>query len=100
MSSGSLNSQSNSGDLSAKDLFLKNPDLVAMTISHLRLTSHKKRRQCLFNVALSCKDFLDEALDALWEELNSLVLVLKVLPASQFEDGEFVRANVHHKSMI
>jgi hypothetical protein len=42
---------------------------------------------------LTCKDFLDEALDALWEALDSLVPLLKLLPALQVEDDVYVCAN-------
>jgi hypothetical protein len=87
-----------SDDLSAKDSFLKDPDLMAMTFSHLQvsLRGDKKSHQYLFNVGLTCKDFLEEALDKIWEDMDSLVPLLKVLPALQVEDGAYVRANVHH----
>ena len=70
-------------DVTAKDSFLKNPYLKAMTFSHLQL---EFKNRSLLNAALTCKDFLDVALDALWEELGLLVLLLKVLPALRFED--------------
>ena len=76
-------------------LFLKNPDLMAMTFSHLQVKNDKKNRRCLFNAALTCKDFLDIALDALWERLDSLLPLLKLLPALQVEDGAYICANVH-----
>ena len=96
----SLNSHTQTGyteldDVTAKDSFLKNPDLMAETFSHLQVKNDKKNRLCLFNAALTCKDFLDAALDALWEELHSLVPLLKLLPALQLEDGAYVCANVH-----
>ena len=72
-------------DTTAKDSVLKNPDLMAMTISHLRVKNVACNRY-LLNAGLTCKDFLDVALDALWEELHSLVPLLKLLPALQFED--------------
>ena len=100
----SLNSNTQTGcteldDITAKDSFLKNPDLMAMTFSHLR-DDNKKNRQYLFNATLTCKDFLDVVLDALWEELHSFVPLLKLLPALQFEDGEYVCAHVHVLYMI
>ena len=55
-------------------------------------------RECLLNVALTCKDLLDVALDTLWEELDSFMPLLKVLPALQdaSEDGDtYVCANAH-----
>jgi hypothetical protein len=83
-------------DVTAKHSFFKNPDLMAITFSHLK----NEKRRCLLNVALTCKDFLDVALDALWEELFSLVPLLKLLPALQFEDGAYVCANVHVFSYV
>ena len=74
------------------DSFLKNPELKAMTFSHLQVD---KKHQCLLNAALTCKDFLDVALDALWEEMDSLVPLLKLLPGLQVEDDAYVCANVH-----
>ena len=50
---------------------------------------------CFFNAALTCKDFLEVALDALWEKLDSLVPLLKLLPTLQIEDDAYVRENVH-----
>ena len=77
-------------DVTAKDSFMKNPDLMAKTFSHFE--NNKKNRWYLFNAALTCKDFLDVALDALWKELDSLVPLLKLLPALQIEDGAYVCA--------
>ena len=68
---------------------------MAMTFSHLQVKDDKKNRQCLFNAALTCKDFLDVALDALWKELCSLVPLMKLLPALKVEDGAYVYANIH-----
>ena len=80
-------------NVTARDSFLKIPELMAMTISHLRGEVDEER--CLLNAALTCKDFLDIALDALWEKLESLVPVLKLLPALEVEDKAYVCANVH-----
>ena len=73
---------------------------MAMTFSHLQLEveyDNKIISQCLLNAALTCKDFLDVALDALWEKLYSLVPLLKLLPTLQVEDENmktyFVCAN-------
>ena len=73
---------------------------MAMTFSHLHIIcmeSEEPEPWCLLNAALTCKDFLEVRLDALWEELVSLVPLLKLLPALQIEDGAFVchDANVH-----
>jgi hypothetical protein len=86
-------------DVTAKDSFLKNPDLMAMTFSHLQLEVEKHR--CLLNAALTCKDFRDVALDALWENLDSWVPLLKLLPALhwQVEDNAYVCANIHGFSL-
>ena len=78
-------------DVTAKNTFLKNPELKAITFSHLQI----EKRPCLLNAALTCKDFLEVALDVLWEELDSMVPLLKVLPALQLEDDEYVCSNVH-----
>ena len=94
----SLNSHTQTGseldNVTAKDSFLKNPDLLAMTFSHLQVEKDEEC-QCLLNAALTCKGFLDVALDALWEELDSLVPLLKLLPALQVEEKAYVCADVH-----
>ena len=92
----SLNPHNQTGldDVTAKASFLKNTDLKAMTFSHLPVKNDEKRR-CLLNAALTCKDFLDVALDALWEKMDSLVPLLKLLPALQVKDGAYVCANAH-----
>ena len=75
-------------DVTAKRSFLTNPDLKEMTFSHLQ-------RGSLLNVALTCKDFLNEALDGLWEKMNSWMPLLKLLPALQVEDDAYVCENVY-----
>ena len=88
-------------DVNAKKSFLKNQYLMTMAFSHLQLvqvdseTIDKTNRQNLLNAALTCKDFLDVALDELWKRMDSFLPVLKLLPALQFEDDSFVCANVH-----
>lgn len=82
--------------LTAEDFFLKNPDLVTQILSHLPFENDKKYRLCLFNAALTCKDFLDAALDALWEKLDSLVPLLKLLPALRVENQAYVCPNALH----
>ena len=81
----SLNSYSHIGldNVTAKKSFLKNQDLMTMTFTYLQ------GNKCLLNAALTCKDFLDVALDKIWEKLDSLVPVLKLLPALQFENDEY-----------
>ena len=81
-------------DAIAKKSFLKNEYLMSMTFSHL-LDVTQNDRTSLLNAALTCKDFLDVALDVLWEELDSLVPLLKLLPALQVENKAYVCANVH-----
>ena len=97
-----LNSHTQIGldNVTAKDSFLKNAELKAMTFSHLPLAVdsdyyYDENRRWLLNAALTCKDFLDVALDALWERMYSLVPLLKLLPALQIEDDAYVCANVH-----
>ena len=97
----SLNSHTQTGytelddTITAKDAFLKNPDLMAEAFSYLQVKNDKTNRRYLFNATLTCKDLLDVALDALWEELNSLIPLLKLLPALQIEDGVYVCENIH-----
>ena len=55
-------------DVTARNSFLKDSELMAMTISHLQddlETDENLKRWCLLNMALTCKDFRDVALDAL-----------------------------------
>ena len=81
----SLNSYTQIGldNVTAKNSFLKNQDLMTMTFTYLQ------GNKCLLNAALTCKDFLDVALDKIWEKLDSLVPVSKLLPALQFENDEY-----------
>ena len=81
----SLNSYTQIGldNVTAKITFLKNQDLTTMTFTYLQ------GNECLLNAALTCKDFIDVALDKIWEKLDSLVPVLKLLPALQFENDEY-----------
>ena len=98
----SLNSSSQIGcteldDVTAKKIFLKNTELKAMTFSHLQLDRYYENLhgQCLLNAALTCKDFLEVALDELWREMYSLMPILKLLPGLQYENDTYVCANVH-----
>ena len=81
-------------DVTAKHSFMKNTELKAMTFSYFQVKDAKTKRRDLFNAALTCKDFLEVALDALWEELGSLVPLLKLLPALQVENKEYVCAKM------
>ena len=83
-----------SDDVTAKYSFLRNPDLVAITFFYLQVENYDKY-QCLLNAALTCKDFLDVALNELWEELDSLVPLLELLPTLRVEDNAYVCANVY-----
>ena len=67
---------------------------MAMTLSHLPVENDDKYL-CLLNAALTCKDFLDVALDELWEELDSVVPLFKLLHALQVEDEAYVCTNFH-----
>ena len=71
---------------SAKESFLKNTYLMSMTISYLP----EGIPFYLLNAALTCKDFLDVALDALWEEMCSWEPLLRLLPTLQLEDDSYV----------
>ena len=77
--------------VTAKDSFLKNPDLMTMTFSYLQ----GEDNESLLNAALTCKDILEVALDAYWEDLYSLGPLLKILSAVQVEDDVYVCANFH-----
>ena len=94
----SLNSHTRIGlnNVTAKHSFLKNPELKAMTFSHLKdKNDWTLNLKCLLNVALTCKDFLDVALDALWEDMDSFLPLLQLLPALQLEDDDvYVSSNV------
>ena len=79
-------------DLAAKESFLKNQYLITMTLSHLDFWIDMTS---LLNAALTCKDFLDGALDALWEMMPSFLPLLKLLPALKVEHAAYVCANVH-----
>ena len=98
MASLRLNSHTQMGletgnNVTAKFSFLKNQDLLAMTFSYLQ--SNDGNDVCLVNAALTSKDFLDVALDKIWEEMDSLLPVLKLLPALQFANNEYyVCANI------
>ena len=89
MPSFNSHTQIGSDNVTAKNTYLKNQDLMAMTFSYLQGND-----ECLLNAALTCKYFLDVALDKLWEKMDSLVPVLKLLPALQFENDIYVCANV------
>ena len=92
----SLNSHTQCTELyvvTAKHSFLKNPELKAITFSHLQFK--ELERGSLLNAALACKDFLDVALDGLWEKMDSLVPLLKLLPALQFKNKAYVCVDVH-----
>ena len=82
-------------NVTARDSVLKNPDLMAKTFSHLKAMDLDYGSHDLFNAPLTCKDFLDVELDALWEKLDSLVPLLKLLPTLQVVDEAYVCANVH-----
>ncbi|KAF8801972.1 hypothetical protein BYT27DRAFT_7261408 [Phlegmacium glaucopus] len=77
-------------DFTAKDFFLNNPYLISQTFSHLQVEDDREYCLSLFNAALTCKHFLDAALDALWENLDSLIPLLRLLPALCVEDNAYV----------
>ena len=94
-------------DATAKHTFFKNSELKARAFSHIYYAyliqeaepeyydTGETYRECLLNAALTCKEFLDVALDTLWEELDSFVPLLKVLPALQVEGNAYVCANAY-----
>ena len=83
----------NLDDATSKDSFSKNQYLMAMIFSHLQVENDKTS---LLNAALTSKDFLEVALDRLWESMASFLPVLNLLPALEFENNTYyVSANVH-----
>ena len=93
MASLHAHTQTGYTNVTAKQSFLENPELKAKTFSQLlQVKNDKINRRSLLNAALTCKDFLDVALDALWEELDSLVPLLKLLPAMKLESNAYVCA--------
>ena len=48
-------------------------------------------RRTLLRLALTCKAFIEPALDRLWRSLDSLFPLLKILPAFGKSDGTYVR---------
>ena len=68
--------------VTAKDSFLKSRYLMKITFSHLHSSGWFDKTSFL-NAALTCKDFLDVALDALWETMYSWDYLLVLLPALQ-----------------
>ena len=59
------------------------------------LKNDDKGDRWLFNAALTYKDFLDVALDALWKEMDSLMPLLNLLPTLHLKNEEYVCVNVH-----
>ena len=85
-------------NVTVKDSVLKNTDLMALTFSYLPKPPYNcddDSECCLLSAALTCKDFLDVALDALWETMHSWEPLLKLLAALEVENDTYVRANVH-----
>ena len=70
-------------NVTAKESFLNNTELMAMTVSHLQEYDEKG---CHFNMSLTSKYFRDVALDALWEDMHSFLPLLELLPAVQLND--------------
>lgn len=57
-------------------------------------------RQNLAWLALTCKAFLEPALDRLWRSLNTLYPLFKILPAFKQTDGTHVRIQFPAKSIL
>lgn len=50
--------------------------------------AYKQRCQVFLNVALTCKGFLDPALDRLWARMSAIIPVLKLFPGFIFNESE------------
>lgn len=56
-------------------------------------TEVKAARRNLIRAALTCKVFLDPALDRLWRAIDTLLPLLKLLPSFQLVGGVYVKFN-------
>ena len=85
--------------------FHSNPDILDEICEYLSYEDDvdaddiASSRRTLLCLALTCKAFLEPALDRLWRNLDSLFPLLKVLPAFIQTDGTYVRHILHRKSL-
>lgn len=81
----------------AKLPFHSNPDILDEICEYLSYEDEvdaddiASSRRTLLRLALTCRAFLEPALDRLWRNLDSLFPLLKVLPAFIQTDGTYVR---------
>lgn len=78
--------------------FHSNPDILDEVCKFLHdeqqdssSEAARTSRRNLLWVALTCKAFLEPALDCLWRFLDSLFPLLKLLPSFTQSDGTYVR---------
>ena len=60
---------------------MKSTSLESLDMENDYFCSFNEQLRYFLNAALTCRDFLDVGLDALWEELDSLMPLLRLLPA-------------------
>lgn len=70
--------------------------LLRLVFQHLKYLDEVEpngphiNRKGLLNIALTCKAFLEPALDTLWESLDSLLPLLKLLPLFTLVNEQYV----------
>lgn len=76
--------------------FHSNPDILDEICEYLHdedgsneLLAHANRQNLLW-AGLTCRAFLEPALDRLWRSLDSLFPLLKILPSFTQSDGTYV----------
>jgi len=87
---------------SAQPPFHSNPDILEEICEYLAIEDDfthsvdvSLSRRDLLSVALTCKAFVEPALNRLWRSLDSLFPLLKILPAFVQSDGTYVRIYNH-----
>lgn len=77
--------------------FHSNPDILDEICEYLHdeqdnnsTEAARTSKQNLLWVALTCKAFLEPALDRLWRSLDSLFPLLRILPSFTQSDGTYV----------
>jgi hypothetical protein len=71
--------------------FHSNPDILDEICEYLHDEQDGSRsKRNLLSAGLTCKAFLEPALDRLWSSLASLFPLLKILPSFTQSDGTYV----------
>lgn len=68
---------------------LNNQDLMGQVFKHLDddLKLESTRKKQLLSAGLTCRSFLDPALDILWRSMHSIMPLLRILPSFQKVNG-------------